>query len=51
MSNVDVDVSKVIESLSSQIAQQAQRIALLEATLSSVQASLAAEREKSTAKK
>lgn len=46
MSNVDVDVAKVIESLSSQIAQQAQRIALLEATLSSVQATLSSEREK-----
>jgi hypothetical protein len=33
---ITIDVNKVIESLSNQIAQQAQRIAVLEATIEAV---------------
>ena len=33
MSNIQLDVNKVIESLVNQISQQAQRIAVLEATV------------------
>ena len=37
MSNVQLDVNKVIESLVNQISQQAQRIAVLEATIDAMQ--------------
>jgi prefoldin subunit 5 len=37
MSDVQVDVNIVIESLTNQIAQQAQRIAMLEATINAIQ--------------
>lgn len=37
MSNVQLDVNKVIESLVNQISQQAQRIAVLEATIDAIQ--------------
>ena len=37
MSNVQLDVNKIIESLVTQIAQQAQRIAVLEATIDAIQ--------------
>ena len=33
MSDVQLDVNKIVESLTNQIAQQAQRIAILEATI------------------
>lgn len=36
MSNVQIDVNKIIESLTSQIAAQAQRIAVLEATIAAM---------------
>jgi len=36
-SNVQVDINKVIESLVNQIAQQAQRVAVLEATIDAIQ--------------
>jgi hypothetical protein len=35
--NVQVDINKVIESLVNQIAQQAQRVAVLEATIDAIQ--------------
>jgi hypothetical protein len=37
MSNVQLDVNKVVESLVNQISQQAQRIAVLEATIDAIQ--------------
>ena len=37
MSNVQLDVNKIVESLITQIAQQAQRIAVLEATIDAIQ--------------
>lgn len=37
MSDVQIDVNAVIESLTAQIAQQAQRIAILEATINAIQ--------------
>ena len=37
MSDVQVDINIVIESLTNQIAQQAQRIAMLEATINAIQ--------------
>jgi len=37
MSDVQIDVNTVIESLTTQIAQQAQRIAILEATINAIQ--------------
>lgn len=37
MSDVQVDINVVIESLTTQIAQQAQRIAILEATINAIQ--------------
>ena len=37
MSNIQVDINKVIESLVNQISQQAQRIAVLEATIDAIQ--------------
>ena len=40
MSNVQLDVNKVIESLVNQISQQAQRIAVLEATIDAIQKTL-----------
>jgi len=39
MSNVQIDINKVIESLTNQISQQAQRIAVLEATIDAIQKS------------
>jgi hypothetical protein len=44
MDDVQIDVNKIIESLTNQIAQQAQRIAVLEATASSLKATLSASR-------
>lgn len=35
--NVQIDINKVIESLVNQIAQQAQRVAVLEATIDAIQ--------------
>jgi hypothetical protein len=37
MSNIQLDVNKVVESLVNQISQQAQRIAVLEATIDAIQ--------------
>jgi hypothetical protein len=37
MSNVQLDINKIVESLITQIAQQAQRIAVLEATIDAIQ--------------
>ena len=37
MSNVQIDINKVIESLTTTISQQAQRIAVLEATIDAIQ--------------
>ena len=37
MSNVQLDVNKIVESLVNQISQQAQRIAVLEATINAIQ--------------
>ena len=37
MDNVQLDVNKVIENLAAQIGQQAQRIAILEATIDAMQ--------------
>lgn len=37
MSDVQVDVNVVIESLATQVAKQAQRIAILEATINAIQ--------------
>ena len=37
MSNVQLDVNKIVESLVNQISQQAQRIAVLEATIDAIQ--------------
>lgn len=39
MSDVQIDVNVIIESLTTQIAQQAQRIAMLEATIKAIQKS------------
>jgi hypothetical protein len=39
MSNIQLDVNKVVESLVNQISQQAQRIAVLEATIDAIQKS------------
>jgi uncharacterized coiled-coil protein SlyX len=36
MSDMQIDVNKIIESLTNQIAQQAQKIAVLEATIASL---------------
>jgi hypothetical protein len=36
MSDMQIDVNKIIESLTNQIAQQAQKIAVLEATIASI---------------
>ena len=36
MSDVQIDVNKIIESLTNQIAAQAQRIAILEATIAAM---------------
>ena len=36
MSDIQIDINKVIESLTTQIAQQAQRIAVLEATITAL---------------
>jgi hypothetical protein len=41
MDDVQIDVNKIIESLSTQIAQQAQRIAVLEASVGSLKEALA----------
>lgn len=37
MSEIQLDINKVIESLTTQIAIQAQRIAILEATINAIQ--------------
>ena len=37
MSNVQIDINKIVESLVNQISQQAQRIAVLEATIDAIQ--------------
>ena len=37
MSDIQLDVNKVVESLVNQISQQAQRIAVLEATIDAIQ--------------
>jgi hypothetical protein len=37
MSNVQLDINKIVESLVNQISQQAQRIAVLEATIDAIQ--------------
>ena len=37
MADIQLDINKVIESLTTQIAQQAQRIAVLEATINAIQ--------------
>ena len=37
MSNVQLDVNKIVESLVNHISQQAQRIAVLEATIDAIQ--------------
>ena len=37
MSNIHLDVNKIVESLVNQISQQAQRIAILEATIDAIQ--------------
>lgn len=37
MSNVQLDVNKIVESLVNQISQQAQRISVLEATIDAIQ--------------
>lgn len=39
MSDVQIDINKVIESLTTQIAQQSQRIAILEATIDAIKKS------------
>ena len=44
MSDMQIDVNKIIESLTNQIAQQAQRIAVLEATIASLKMTLSAVR-------
>ena len=44
MDDVQIDVNKIIESLTNQIAQQAQRITVLEATASSLKSALSASR-------
>jgi hypothetical protein len=44
MDNTQIDVNKIIESLTNQIAQQAQRIAVLEATIASLKMTLSAAR-------
>lgn len=46
MSDVQIDVNKVVESLANQVSLQAQRIAVLEATIHSLK--LANERLKNT---
>jgi flagellar biosynthesis chaperone FliJ len=45
--DMQLDVQQVINSLTAQIAQQAQKIAMLEATVSSLSQSLAAARDHS----
>jgi hypothetical protein len=40
MSDMQIDVNKIIESLTNQIAQQAQRIAVLEATIASLKTAI-----------
>ena len=42
MDNTQIDVNKIIESLTNQIAQQAQRIAVLEATIASLKTAISA---------
>jgi len=37
MADIQLDINKVIESLTNQISQQAQRIAVLEATIDAIQ--------------
>jgi hypothetical protein len=37
MSNIELDINKIVESLVNQISQQAQRIAVLEATIDAIQ--------------
>jgi len=44
MDDVQIDVNKIIESLTTQIAAQAQRIAVLEASIASLKNALATER-------
>jgi len=41
MNDVQIDVNKIIESLTNQISQQAQRIAVLEATIAALRLSFA----------
>lgn len=43
MDDVQIDVNKIIESLTAQIAQQAQRIAVLEATVVALRLSINSE--------
>ena len=43
MDDVQIDVNKIIESLTAQIAQQAQRIAVLEATVVALRLSIHSE--------
>lgn len=49
MDDVQIDVNKIIESLSTQIAQQAQRIAVLEASVGSLKEALAMARAAASA--
>ena len=49
MDDVQIDVNKIIESLSTQIAQQAQRIAVLEASVGSLKEALASARAAASA--
>jgi hypothetical protein len=42
MSDMQIDVNKIIESLTNQIAQQAQRIAVLEASIASLKTTISA---------
>lgn len=46
MSDVQIDVNKIIESLTNQISAQAQRIAVLEATVSALR--IAAEQQQNS---
>jgi flagellar biosynthesis chaperone FliJ len=48
--DMQLDVQQVINSLTSQIAQQAQKIAMLEATVASLSQSLTAAREEKKSK-
>ena len=43
MSDMQIDVNKIIESLTNQIAAQAQRIAVLEATIASMRMAIQSE--------